>query len=87
MIIFETDGGSVQTHSENMKFQQHNNHPQQQHNNNNSNNSTSLWQPSIQNPNQHNLTITIDQKDGGSIFAPIVVGNQMADCNMNAVSV
>ncbi|XP_048028848.1 NACHT, LRR and PYD domains-containing protein 3-like isoform X2 [Megalobrama amblycephala] len=72
------NGGSVRTHSGNKKFKQHNNLPQQQHNNN----STLLRQPSIQNPNQHN--ITIDQKDGGSILAPNMVGNTInGDVTMN----
>ncbi|XP_048029497.1 NACHT, LRR and PYD domains-containing protein 3-like [Megalobrama amblycephala] len=71
------NGGSVQTHSGN-------NLPQQQHNNNNNNNnnSTLLGQPLIQNPNQYNFTI--DQKGGGSILAPNMVGNTInGDVTMN----
>ncbi|XP_067243127.1 protein NLRC3-like [Chanodichthys erythropterus] len=66
------NGGSVQTHSGN-------NLSQQQHNNNNS---TLLGKPLIQNPNQHNFTI--DQKGGGSILAPNMVGNTInGDVTMN----
>ncbi|XP_067287106.1 NACHT, LRR and PYD domains-containing protein 3-like isoform X2 [Pseudorasbora parva] len=70
------NGDSVQTHSGKMTFQQQNNLLQQQHNNNNS---ALLPQPSNQNINQH-----IDQKNGGSIFAPNMVGNSIAgDVTMN----
>jgi len=67
-----------------MPLHQPNNLTQQQHNNNN-NNSTSLGQPSIQNPNQHNLTIR--QENGGLIVAPNFVGNNAQDLNINVVSV
>ncbi|XP_077081288.1 protein NLRC3-like isoform X2 [Siphateles boraxobius] len=80
IIKKHSKNGDVQTHSGNMTFQQHNNLPQRQHNNNN--NSTSLGQPSIQNPSQCNLTI--DQENGGSIFAPSIVGNNISgNVNMN----
>ncbi|KAG1929693.1 NACHT, LRR and PYD domains-containing protein 12 [Pimephales promelas] len=74
-----TNGDSVQTDHGNMPLHQPNNLQQQQHNNNN--NSTSLRQPSIQNLDQHNLTIR--QENGGLIVAPNIVGNNAQDVNIN----
>ncbi|XP_073681968.1 protein NLRC3-like [Garra rufa] len=72
---------SVQTHSGNMTFQQHNNLPQVDNSNNNSN-SLSPGQL-IHNPNiQYNSTI--DLKDGCTAFAPnLVQTNITGDVNMN----
>ena len=78
---------SIQTHSGNMTDQQPNNHLQRQHNNtNNNNNSISFGRLLIQIPNQ--LTFTIDQKNGGTIVAPIMVEKTIyGDVNISVVSV
>ncbi|XP_016326146.1 NACHT, LRR and PYD domains-containing protein 3-like isoform X2 [Sinocyclocheilus anshuiensis] len=79
------NGNSVQTQFGNVALQRHDNIPQ--HNNNNS--STSLRRPSIQNPDQYLQDFKIDQKNGGTLVAPNILGSKIAGdvtVNLHGVS-
>ncbi|XP_042622860.1 NACHT, LRR and PYD domains-containing protein 12-like isoform X2 [Cyprinus carpio] len=76
------NGNSIQTQSENMRFQQNNNLPQDNNNNNNNNNCLSPGQL-IHNPNIK-FDFTVDQRDGSTAFAPNLLGTNIhGDVTMN----
>ncbi|XP_016114353.1 uncharacterized protein [Sinocyclocheilus grahami] len=77
------NGNSIETQFGNMTLQQHNDIPQH----NNINSSTSPRQPSIQNSNQYLQDFRIDQKNGGTVLAPNLLGSIIAgDVYMTQVS-
>ncbi|KAK2906740.1 hypothetical protein Q8A67_005725 [Cirrhinus molitorella] len=63
------NSNSAQTQFEDVALQQHNNIPQ--HNNNSS---TSFRRPSIQNSDQYLQDLRIEQKNGGTVLAPNILG-------------
>lgn len=80
VFIFETDAHSIETQFGNMTLQQHDDIPQH----------ASLRQPSIHNSDQYLQDFRIDQKNGGTVVAPNILGSKIAGdvtVNIHVVSV